>query len=109
VGGVDAGKKRQGRQLSDMLAAYGSGILAGRPPLTYEDWVGLWLNLDRVQRRQAVAVAEGTVAASSPRDLEFSWADAVALLEESAEDLHYRINAERSTARVRAKLGFPEV
>lgn len=91
-----------------MLATYGGAILAGRPPLGYADWVGLALNLERVQRREAAAVAEGTAVGSSARDLDASWADALALLPEQVDLLHFRINAERQSARVRAKLNFPQ-
>lgn len=90
-----------------MLAAYGSGILAGRPPLTYTDWVSLWLNVPRVRKQHAVAVAEGQNAASSNRDLDPGWADAIAGVEEEWEFLHYIINAERKTARALLKHGFP--
>lgn len=89
-----------------MLAAYGMAVLCGRT-LDYTQWVGLYLNLPRQRIRLASAVAEGVVAGSSPRDLGEEWADAIALLEESVELLHYQINAERSTARVRARMGFP--
>lgn len=89
-----------------MLAAYGSGIL---PPdsLSYSTWVGLWLNLDRVRKRQAIAVAEGTVAGSSANGLDSSWADALALVDEVVEMLHHDINAARATARARSKMGMP--
>lgn len=86
-----------------MLAAYGSGIL---PPgsLSYSDWVGLWLNLDRVRKRQAISVAEGTVAGSSAAGLDISWADALATVDEMVSVLHHDINAARATARIQAKL-----
>lgn len=90
-----------------MLAAYGSGILLSES-LSYSDWVGLWLNLDRVHKRHAVSVAEGTVAGQSSRGLEVQWADALAMVEEVVEYLHYEINAGRATARARARLGMGE-
>lgn len=89
-----------------MLAAYGEAALCGKP-LTDEQWIGLYLNLPRQRVRLASAVAEGVVAGSSPQSLGEEWADAVALLEESVDLLHYQINADRQTARVRARLGFP--
>lgn len=105
---MDAVKKSAGRQLADMLAAYGAGILSGHPALGYADWVSLWLNVPRINQQRAVAVAEGLGVAHSDSDLDPSWADAIAGVEEQLEFLHYIINAERQTARVRAKLGFPE-
>lgn len=107
MAGVPRNKKSQCRQLADMLAAYGSGILPAHADLTYADWVGLWLNLERVRKRQAIAVAEGTVAGSSANGLDSSWADALALVDEVVEMLHHDINAARATARVRSKLGMP--
>lgn len=92
-----------------MLAAFGSGILQGRALLTYADWVALWLNLQRVRRQRALAVTEGTAVANSSGSLDEGWADALAGIEEEAEYLHYWLNAERATARARARLGFPEV
>lgn len=90
-----------------MLTTYGSGLLVGRQPLGYADWVGLFLNLDRLQRRQAVAVAEGMVTGSGTSDLDSSWADAVAQWPEEVPPIHFGINAERQSARIRARLGFP--
>jgi hypothetical protein len=104
---VDGSKKSAGRQLADLLAAYGAGLLQGRPLLDYGDWVGLWLNLPRIRRQRAASVVEGTAAAYSPSPLDVGWADALAGTEEEVEYLHYWINAERATARTRAKLGFP--
>lgn len=91
--------------MSDLLAAYGSGLL-GRREVGYADWVGLWLNLDRVRKQGAIAIAEGLVAGQSLEGLDISWADALARVDELVEHLHYEINAARSTARVRAKLGM---
>lgn len=91
-----------------MLAAYGGGICAAFGiEMGYEQWVWLWLNLDRVQRRKAIPVAEGTAAAGTTADLDWTWADAMASLPESAEDLHFRINAERQTIRAKIRRGFP--
>lgn len=90
-----------------MLAAYGSGILPAGS-LCYSDWVGLWLNLDRIHKRHAISVAEGSVASQSTRSLDVQWADALAMVEEVVEHLHYEINAGRATARARARLGMGE-
>ena len=105
---MDGNKKSAGRQLADMLAAYGAGILTGQPALTYTDWVSLWLNVPRIHRQRAAVVVEGLGAAHSRSDLDPSWADAIANVEERFEFLHYIINAERQTARVRRKLDYPE-
>lgn len=91
-----------------MLAAYGSGLLLGRPLLDYAAWIALWLNLPRVLLRQASAVNRGTEATFASGSLGEAWADALAGLDEEVEYLHYWINAERSTARARAKLGFTD-
>jgi hypothetical protein len=100
-------KKSAGRQLADLLAAYGGVILQGRPPLSFEQVMGLWLNLPRVRRQKAAAHAEGSVAAGGLQSLDEGWADALAGTPEETEFLHYLLNAERATARVRQKLGFP--
>lgn len=68
--------------------------------------MGLWLNLPRVRMQGAVAVANGLSAALGSEDLGWLWADAIADTEDEADELLWRANAERMTARVRSRLGM---
>lgn len=70
--------------------------------------VGLWLNLPRIRRQRAAATTEGVAAALAPVSLDVGWADALAGHEQEVEYLHYWLNAERATARARARLGFSQ-
>lgn len=71
----------------------------------YDTYVGLWLNLDRLQLRSAGAVAQGYAAAKSTDQLDRSWFDALVLEEAQVDELTFRSNFERLKARVRARGG----
>ncbi len=69
--------------------------LLGRD-LGYEDAVGLWLNLPRVMLRQAVATAYGTGITFSKGPVDRAYFDALALVEEEADELMFQTNAARA-------------
>lgn len=74
-------------------------------PLTYTDAVGLWLNLPRVMLRDGLAVAHGTGIAFRRGPLERAYFDALALVEEEAEELMFRTNVERARQSLYARHG----
>jgi hypothetical protein len=84
-------------------AAFGGAGL-GSSQLTYEGFIGLWLNIDRARAQWAVAVAEGMGFAQGG-DLDWSVFDAIALMPEQVDDLMYETNAARRTAETLAKFG----
>ena len=84
--------------MSDLLGTYGGGIL--RRDLTAEEEIGLVLNLDRQQRRKAIALWCAIGLAMDTKSLDASWAEAMTLNEEEAEAVRQRINADRMQARV---------
>lgn len=69
------------------------------PTPNYETFVGLWLNLDRCQLRQAASVYQGIVLALGRGSLPRSFWDALANTPEEAEDLEFRGNVERERAK----------
>ncbi len=87
-----------------MLAAYGDCALRGRT-LSYAEWYGLWLNLDRVHDRQAAILCAGVAAGMGDNRLPENWFDALARFEPQAGPAAYAANAARMLARVRAKRG----
>jgi hypothetical protein len=66
----------------------------------------MWLNIPRVRGQQAAAMADGLALSSSETRIDPAMADAIALVEEEADELAYRANAARADARARAKHGF---
>ena len=96
------GSKKNCRILSDILAAY--------PGLSYTpsfaEFYGLWLNVDRQERRQIILRARAQWFAGQNDDLEFEDADAAAGLEEEAESIRMRSNLLRSLERIKAARGF---
>lgn len=106
VAGFFRATRRQYRTLSDLIAAYGSGFLAGQA-ISYECYVGLWLNLERIRTAQAAAVAAGMAIARSNRAPDRSFYEATALTEEEAKPAHrdakFAAMEARATAKLRAR------
>jgi hypothetical protein len=100
---VDAKKKQEARELADFLATY--HVLPGGG-LTYEQFVGLYLNIHRVRFQRAAEVAYGYSAASSPRDLGPEWGDALGRDESEGDRIVDEANAARAVARAKAKIGW---
>lgn len=88
-----------------MRAAFGSGGL-GSQPLSYEGFLGLWLNLERARLQTAVATAQGIGFALCGGDLGREVFDAIALVPEQVDDLMYETNAARRMAEVLAEHGM---
>jgi hypothetical protein len=98
---VPGGKRREGRFLSDLAAAYGAGVL-DRP---YDEQVALWLNLPRVQLRRAAAHLLG-VRAAKGAELGPEWAEALTATDEEAAELHFQQQRAAREAEVLRRAGF---
>jgi hypothetical protein len=98
-----AGKKRRdGRELADLSAAYHcppAAVLAlrGETP-SYLHYVQLVLNLPRVKLQPAVAVAQGLGAADA-KLLDWCWADAAETDPQKAERTYWRWSLARTKSR----------
>ena len=90
-----------GRETADMVAAYGSDVLK-LPPLVY---VRLWLNLPRVQKRQAMAVAAGFGIGATNDRVDRSFFEAVCTTRAEAEDAEFECNEARAFQRFMAGKG----
>jgi len=84
-----------------MLSAYPGLTPAG---LSYESYVALWLNLDRVRLRQAWALASALEIAHGSASLPRAYIDALCPAAELTDAATYRINAERAEQRVLGRL-----
>lgn len=92
-----------------MLAMF-PGIRFSRP-ITYDDYCGLELNLDRVKLRHADVFVQAMRIAGSKDPVDPAWADAVSNDPESTEETLYEINSERAVARAMERIksrGFPD-
>jgi hypothetical protein len=98
---VAGGKRRRGRFLSDLAAAYGAAVL-DRP---YPEQVALWLNLPRVQLRRAAALALGFQAATGGHGPGRDWAEALAPTDAEAEELYLRMRVLAAEAKARRRAG----
>lgn len=69
--------------------------------LTYEVYVGLWLNVERIRRTKALATARG-IGYAFHRDafLDVDWVDAWCPLLEQVAEAHYRAQVEQSNANL---------
>ena len=86
-----------------MLSAYGPAVLGG--PLTYGEYVGLYMNLPRVRLAGAGSVAWGVLAAGTGDDLPDSLFDAMIQEPAEAHAEAERVNFERRWARTVARHG----
>jgi hypothetical protein len=108
---VARSKKNDGRELADFCACYGSGCFArrsapdGRAAFDYATYYALSLNVERVQRQQAVAVGRGLALALKPGDLPPGYAEALATEALPAEEVAFRLNADRQWDGALAKMG----
>lgn len=82
-----------------MLSAYGGLSLRGSSPLNYEDWFGLWLNLDRVRYQRAIEAAIGLSAALTAEELPPGYYDGICPLAEQVEDVQGEDELDRAIAR----------
>jgi hypothetical protein len=87
-----AGKKKsETRPLADLGSVYSLDLNR----VDYPTFVGLWLNLDRQQLRQAANIYQGISLAFSRSGLPSVFWDAIAGTPEEAEDLEFKGNTER--------------
>lgn len=70
--------------------------------MTYADWYGLTLNIDRVRRQRAVSVLQALLA-SGLDDLSPAWGDAIAADPAEAESIVEEANYHRARARARRR------
>lgn len=86
-----------------MLACY-----PGMQPhkLHYEEYIGLWLNTDRILLKRAWAVKLGCELALSKGRIPLEVFDAITPLAEEANAAHYNHNASRSEADTLARFGI---
>jgi len=98
---VLADQEAKGRELADMVAAYGAGVME----LRYTEYVRLWLNLPRVQARQAMAVANGVAIALSNGNIDRAFFDAVAVCPAEGAEAEFEANAARAEQRSLEKRG----
>jgi hypothetical protein len=72
----------------------------------YDEWVGLWLNIERIRLQRAADTWRGHAAALSTGKIPKAWFDALAAYPEQADELEYVTNMERLTAAARARRGW---
>jgi hypothetical protein len=73
--------------------------------LSYQDFVGMSLNVERERQRQAWVVANGLGLALSTADLPMGWFEAIAESRKEAEDLEYNENGVRMERRAKCRSG----
>jgi hypothetical protein len=95
-------KKHEHRGLADRLHFF-PGLAAGHQ-LSYDEEVGLELNIPRLRLGLAVAVL-WALEASGDAPLPREWADAMCDDPEQAGRLHLKINTARAVARAVRKRG----
>jgi hypothetical protein len=97
-----ARKKRwEYARISDFVTAFGKLDLN---TLTYEQYFGLSLNVDRAYGRQAFSVFLGVAAASPNAKVSAGFFEPVTYSREEAEDAAYEVNAQRTLARAMAEM-----
>lgn len=87
-----------------MVSAYGPRLLP--EIITYETYVGLWLNLPNVWMRPAMAVLHGTAGGLSDAAPDVSVFEAVALLPETADDAAWEAAKARKWAKLKRERGY---
>lgn len=85
-----------------MCSAYGLNV----GNITYDEFVGLHLNLKRTMRRKAYMQAVANGISGSFDYLEYDWFDAIEDTEEEARELCWKTNSERATAMARISKGI---
>jgi hypothetical protein len=93
-------KKNEWQFRAQTRAAFGGD---GFGLMSYEEEVGLWLNLEIPWTRMAVAVTKGIQYALGGGDLPREVFEAIALVPEQVDDLEYETNAARKTAELLAE------
>ena len=88
---MDAGKKRAGADLADILAAYPGlgGVGPGGLPSDYPTYVSLWCNLRRVWMQKAWAVKQGVQMAHTTEELPSEVFEAITHTEAEADELAF--------------------
>lgn len=84
------------------MAVFGAGVW--QAPMTYELWVGLWMNLERVQLRKAFAVCQGVGLAHSEEPVAREYLDAIARCDAEVDELLFQVNAERQRHKAMARV-----
>lgn len=95
-------KRADSRNDADFLSAYGG--MQSFEKLSYGDYVGLVLNVSRVQSRHAYAVYQGSVAAKGGK-VSASIFEGVTESEEEAEELAGSVNRAYEFAKAIAETG----
>jgi len=70
---------------------------------SYEEFVGISLNSNKMNLRRAYYAALAIQVANGTGELDYEWFAAVADDEDAADDLAFKVNADRQTAELRAK------
>ena len=86
--------------MADFCAAYG---YPAHKPLTYREFVQLYLNVERVRMQQAIAVSLGQQMAVSDEPVDLVWGDAVAMDPVEAAEIVFQANVQRMEARARRR------
>ncbi len=99
-------KRDEHRLLFDLGRVFGlAGLLGGRAP-TYDEQVGLWLQLYRDDYRNATQIVIALEAAFGSAELSRGWFDAMAEDPKAVDAMQARINLARTNAALRAQKGF---
>jgi hypothetical protein len=75
-------------------------------PLSYDDVIGLWVNIHRAHDRNVMAHAQGAGISGTHGPIDFAFFDALAPTEEDAKELQFQSNAERQRQAVLARRGM---
>jgi hypothetical protein len=85
-----------------MVAAY-PGLIKS---LSYDDYVSLYLNIDRTRKRLSWAVADGMALASGNGQIDFEWFEAITSTEAEANTLAYQVNFARAVREAKESAGW---
>jgi hypothetical protein len=76
-----------------------------RSPLSFEDFVGMYLNRDAVHFHRAEPVMRGILAASTDDDLDEAWFDGISDCEGESIRSEWQTNSERRSTRALSQVG----
>lgn len=74
--------------------------------MTYETFIGLWLNVPRIRYERAAMILAGTQAAGNNEQLDAIYGDALARFPSEIGDVMYEINAARAVAKSMTRRGM---
>ncbi|OAI39613.1 hypothetical protein AYO40_01225 [Planctomycetaceae bacterium SCGC AG-212-D15] len=78
--------------------------LLGVRTISFEQYCGLYLNVERQRARRAWEVVNGNNISRSDDDLEYAWMEALSESPEEADERAFQENAERQERRAMAKI-----